>query len=580
MKKVLLKSLSVISPKLKQAKTIKFDDRLTIITSEDQNGSSINHTGKSLMIKSLYYALGAGLSKYTRNWRELNIVTIIKFVYSDVMYTMFRCGNSFVIVNKNTDVVHKFMSVSQLKGFYVNLFDYRLKLLLKKADDEKTELHSPYPSSLFLPFYIDQDVGWDGTWKSFSDLSMYKDYRNEIFAFHTGLRNNEYYDLLVSKIEKEKLVISNSQITTKYQITLEENLRRYKDVLDLNIEPESFKNELDALIKLLNNFQEQKEQYRDILLDKYNKKLEVLSSLENVKIVIGELEKDVNFINKNIHDEVIYCPTCGVEHQNTMSTKYMLYLDIEECQDKIAQYNAILNKLEKEINDIEDNMQQLSKKAQRISEILNKKRDAIQLRDVLVAHGIKEYITDLTQDIRKLSEEIDKENERISKLKTKIRQIENSSKIIKESFNSYINTYITKLGISDISIDEIKNIGEIVKSGGSDLSRAILGYIFAYFKLIEANKDAIIFPIVIDTPLQQEQSTESTDNIFDLLLDNQPENAQLIIATTSTHGKKVNGVKYEFLIKQGVLNDNDYIECEKEYLHYLAILAEADNDKS
>lgn len=59
MKRLILKKLVIISQKNEEARTIEFDDRLTVITGDNPSGETINRTGKSLVMKSIYYSLGA-----------------------------------------------------------------------------------------------------------------------------------------------------------------------------------------------------------------------------------------------------------------------------------------------------------------------------------------------------------------------------------------------------------------------------------------------------------------------------------------------------------------------------------------
>lgn len=73
MKRLILKKLVIISSKNEEARIIEFDDDLTIITGDNPNGKTINRTGKSLVMKAIYYSLGAKIKKYTTNWESLQI---------------------------------------------------------------------------------------------------------------------------------------------------------------------------------------------------------------------------------------------------------------------------------------------------------------------------------------------------------------------------------------------------------------------------------------------------------------------------------------------------------------------------
>lgn len=88
MKRLVIKKLIIISPKSQEAKVVEFDSKLTVITGDNPDGTTINRTGKSLVMKCLYYSMGANLKKYTANWHNLQLSTIITFDFDDVEYEL------------------------------------------------------------------------------------------------------------------------------------------------------------------------------------------------------------------------------------------------------------------------------------------------------------------------------------------------------------------------------------------------------------------------------------------------------------------------------------------------------------
>ena len=56
MKRLVIKKLVIISQKSEEAKVVEFDDKLTVITGENPEGITINRTGKSVLMKSIYYS--------------------------------------------------------------------------------------------------------------------------------------------------------------------------------------------------------------------------------------------------------------------------------------------------------------------------------------------------------------------------------------------------------------------------------------------------------------------------------------------------------------------------------------------
>ena len=177
MKRLILKKLVIISQKNEEARVIEFDDKLTVITGDNPNGKTINRTGKSLVMKSIYYSLGAKLKKYTTNWNSLQISTIVTFVYGGIIYELYRDRNAFIL--KNGEDIKFFSSITELRKFYVEFYDFFLKMPIKKDDENSVYA---YPGAIFMPFYIDQDRGWSGSWDSFSDVFTGK-WKQEILLY-------------------------------------------------------------------------------------------------------------------------------------------------------------------------------------------------------------------------------------------------------------------------------------------------------------------------------------------------------------------------------------------------------------
>ena len=124
MKRLILKKLVIISSKNEEARIIEFDDDLTIITGDNPNGKTINRTGKSLVMKAIYYSLGAKIKKYTTNWESLQIGTIVTFLYDGTLYELYRDKNTFIL--KKDDDLKFFASISELTQYYVELFNFYL----------------------------------------------------------------------------------------------------------------------------------------------------------------------------------------------------------------------------------------------------------------------------------------------------------------------------------------------------------------------------------------------------------------------------------------------------------------------
>ena len=77
--KMIFKELFLFSPSEKKAKRITFDKGINVITSNQEDGTD---RGKSVVMRSLYYALGAE-SYFETKWDVKNKVTILHLFIDD-----------------------------------------------------------------------------------------------------------------------------------------------------------------------------------------------------------------------------------------------------------------------------------------------------------------------------------------------------------------------------------------------------------------------------------------------------------------------------------------------------------------
>lgn len=105
-------------------------------------------------MKSIYYALGAKLKKYTANWKDLKISTLLFYEYDGINYSIYRNRDRFIIKEDNDYIFYN--SVASLRDYYKELYKYKLRIPVQKYSDK---VSYAYPGALFMISYIDQDVG-------------------------------------------------------------------------------------------------------------------------------------------------------------------------------------------------------------------------------------------------------------------------------------------------------------------------------------------------------------------------------------------------------------------------------------
>ncbi len=565
MKRLIIKKLTIVSQAEQKAKIIEFDPKLTVITSEDKKGKSINRTGKSLVMKSIYHAMGASLKQYTTNWSYMNICTIIEFLLDDVDYTLFRYNDKFILRDCNK-LLKKFESVSELKNYYVDFFNFNMKL--SQNNSQATYL---YPGAVFMPFYIDQDKGWPGEWGSFSDIFKGA-WKKEILLFHLGVKPNKYYELIDEQAEINNRNQKNKNKQNLLQEFYDDQFERSSNYLDVNVKIDDFADEIVRLTYELNSQLDKKNEIKAEIVSCFNRMNEIELLYGTAKKNLSELVEDIKFININVVDDQITCPTCGAIHENSMTNRFMMFHEVEQCNKIIDSYFNERKVIEKIVDDKETELESLSEYIDRVNDILERKRNNVTLKDVIRHEGAKTVLLDIKTNISNLHDGILKDEGRLKEIRTEKTKITKEGNNIQDQYFSKLKDNLSYLDVNDIDPKTINKFHISLKCGGNDTPCAIISQIYALFDIANKHSKSVIGPIVLDAIFQQEPAKLKIQKIWDFVVDKQPVNSQLIVSTTVMHGKNLDGKVIPLLEERGLLKDSDYEKSLKTLNQFKSIL--------
>lgn len=238
MKSLRFQKLYLCSDLEKSGRIAIFDQTKTVVQGE-------NDTGKSCLIKSIYAALGADAYKVNANWQSLKVDLMLEFTVDALPYRVIRTGSFFGLFNGAGQLIWNGSGVVGGIGPRIaSLLDFKLTL-----QDRSGEQVVPPPAYCFLPFYVDQDIGWLKTWSSFANLQMFDKYKHDVAYFHAGLLPNEYYVAKGAKLEAERSK-GELKIERRALDRAGKRLRtRDRKGLRFEINPEAFGRQVDALLK-------------------------------------------------------------------------------------------------------------------------------------------------------------------------------------------------------------------------------------------------------------------------------------------------------------------------------------------
>ena len=251
MKNVYFKSIIIADLQSETARSQTFEKGFNVITSAD------NHVGKSSLLKSLYYTLGAEV-KFDSVWTRQPKMYVLSLDVDGKEYCVARFGKNYAVFEDNellkiTDSVSR-----ELAPLIGEIFGFSVYLPNKKT--KKIEMAPP--AFMFLPYYIDQDKGWNNLYGSFESIDQYqKDDRIKSLYYHLNIYTKETiqlmakYDLL--KEQEGNLQSEINRLKTIVEALQEEigNLPPADDEAELEAHLEIPKERIEKLVEKSENLE-------------------------------------------------------------------------------------------------------------------------------------------------------------------------------------------------------------------------------------------------------------------------------------------------------------------------------------
>ena len=538
MKEFKLKKIRLLSLKEEKARTVKFNNKRTVILGR-------NSTGKSCLLKSIYLTFGAEPQKLHSNWKDANVISLVNFLVNGIPYSVLKNGKVYSIFDSEDKILDTFNKVSELSSFFVNLFDFKIQL-----PNRKGEIVTPPPAYLFLPFYADQDKSWTGNWSSFTKLYL-PNAKPSIVNYHTGIRPNEFYEA-----KNELSLVNNgiSEIDKDLSIVkgLLKNLKEKLSKIDFNIDIEDFQIEITELLVSCEELNQSQNTLKDELSKLYNQKINIESQLLITKKALNETNKDYAFAVSNLED-VVSCPSCGADYDNNFSERFGIAQDEQRCLDLILELKEELDTVESLINKTNSKFSTNNQNIIDIQKQLETKKEKVKLRDVIESEGKKEIRILFETEIKEYEEELKSKLLLRKEYEDEVKKYDDKerAKRIKGDYRVYMSSFLKALNVHSLSEKSYSRIDANINESGSAMPRALMAYYYSILHVIRKESSSTFCPIVIDSPNQQGQDSENLPLLIDFILSKQPPGSQLILAL-------------EEIPEDSDLNDNEIIKLTEK----------------
>jgi hypothetical protein len=556
LRKMVFNKLYIFSSSEKKAKVVEFAAGKNIITSSPIDGTD---RGKSIIMKSLYHALGADCF-FDDKWKDEDKTYIVNFSIEKEEYYIFRCNRLFKVFDSKRRLLFKTIDRHELAVSLDSIFHFAVKL--PNRSEDKLEVTPPVYN--YLLYFIDQDKLDGSNFASFGRLAQYPNFKENTLFYHFGAFDDNYYET-IRKLESLRDEITCLQKEKELSESMLEKV-------SISIMDVSYSKSIDLL---RHDIERSKQQYSSIaqalsgirakLIELRNEKDELYRSLQLLEH-LGKLnEKHISSLLKH------KCPLCNSEVPDAIQLRVMKYntnddiiLLSSDLQISIAQTDKKIAQLEAEYKD------GLSK-LNAYEESLGSKKT--EINDILKHQGLIEVRDSITLDLMTAKQAIDEKEALEKELKKKIREYNDRKKEINQRYYELMLADKIQFGLEEIDAKDFEKITNSFVAGGSNKP---ISTVIWYTNLIKLknqfNPDAINFPVVFDSPNNAETDKTKRVRVYEYLAKNIDDKNQLILSGIGINSDDFDGVQFDKVI---YLDNAKYeLLCEEDYKNNIKILIE------
>lgn len=500
--KMVFKELYLFSPQDKKAKKIEFSKGINIITSNQENGTD---RGKSVIMRSIYYALGADCW-FDDRWEPNNKIYILKFSVDDKIFYIYRNGSLHKIFDANKNLLYITNNRKELAQFLQNITGFAVLI-----SDRNKNLEIAPPVYNYLLFFIDQDHYECTKFDSFKNLQQYSDYKNSVLFYHFGVYNNEYFELLRKKGEidsnieerKKRLDLINGMLAD-----IERNIPEgviSSDIDSLNKEIELYKNEYNEILDLLN-------QCKNRLIDLKNEEYKCEHIIFNIDDSLKVNEEKIKKLNHYV------CPECNSVLNDTVEVRCKHYNLTEDIILLKSSFQNELITIKKKVEREEMAYKELLNELEIYDNKLTINNTI--LKDVFRYRALSELRDDLVDEKSNVVTTVEQMTENLKLCNSKIRQYNEKRKNINERYYEILSSHKRKFELYEIDDKKLKDINKNFVASGSNKNIATIIWYMTLLELRnEFNKDAIMFPVLFDSPNNVETDDQKKHDLLQFIID-------------------------------------------------------------
>ena len=513
--KLLFKELYLFSTIEKTAKKIIFSEGVNVVTSNQLNGTD---RGKSVILRSLYHALGAD-SLFDDKWDDKNKIYILYLSIDEKNYYIYRSADLFKFFDNNKCLLFATTSRHNLAEELMKYLGFAVQLPNRAT--QKLEITPPVYN--YLINFLDQDYYNGTTFSSFDSLGQYKDYKENVLYYHFGAYDKSYFEVIREKeqyIEEQSSKKNRFNLLQEMQDDVDKKLGGKQisaDLQTLNAEIEFFKKDYNKILLQLSKCKEN-------LLDLRNQETEIQQSLFELDTLSKKNDSDIKKLKER------RCPECNSILEDVVSLRSKRFNISEDIILLKTKLQSTLIEIRKSITKAEEQYDIFLKELNQYEDKM--KINNTQIKDILRHKGFLEIREGIILEKNSLNSILDKIEKNLIEVQRKIRKYANKKKIINEKYYSLLMDARTQFGLYEIDSDNFKSIKTPFCASGSNKPIATVIW---YLTLIALREEftplAVKFPIVFDSPNNAETDDVKRHDLLQYILNSFNGNTQLILSS-------------------------------------------------
>ena len=529
----------------------KFEKGFNVVTSQD------NHVGKSSLLKSLYFAMGAEVD-FDNVWNKNTKLYVVEFYIDEIKFSMARWQKAFAFF-RETELILTTKSVSrELARKFEKIFSFAVYMANKKTN--KIELAPP--AFTFMPYYIDQDKGWSGLYESFSNIDQYKKSdRIKSLYYHLGIYTRSTVELMAKRDTLKDKIEQLKEEEEKSRITIESLYAEIQNLLPADSIEELEKNLIipkERISLLVSRIGETRNKIQSLetALYQHEHQLEVIQEYRKIKNGVSVRED---------RDKIHICPKCGYSFDEEIYSIVRSNYNLQNEDYMYKQIEQIISSIASELEKYKENYVNLMNELKQQEQAYDEKQDSYEV--YLRQRGLQDSVRHFTEQLGENVYEQEEHGKEIKKINKELRKLPNK-KEVEENYIENVRLNIIKLDAWNSAYEGNIKLLKPIKAQGTLENKIILAQMIGLFQTMQYFRtNTILFPLVVDSPRAKKASHTSSKDILKLIfeMDNLP---QVILATmdySDFENEMKRRAKVTVLFeKRKLLNGDTYREHQSE----------------